>query len=270
VPVIGEVGSGYSLMEGYRLPPIMFTKEEAIAFLTAEKLVEKLTDTATFKVYQSAMIKIKAVLRGDEKAHLENMYEHIEVIDSANQPKNHLNSKHIQVILKSIAQKQVLTIQYLANHSQEKTKRNIEAVGIFYSTNNWYLMAYCWLRKEYRTFKLDRILVVQPTDLTFQKQHPPLKTYLAKLFQEHQELQKVVILVDKDALKYFGEQKYFHGFVSEREFEDKIEMTFLTSSLEGFARWYMMIGDSTEIVIPALLKTRIKQMANHILNKINE
>src|SRR5688572_19482220 len=55
VPIIGEVGVGYSIMDGYRLPPVMFTKEEAIAFLTAEKLVEKLTDASTKESYLSAM-----------------------------------------------------------------------------------------------------------------------------------------------------------------------------------------------------------------------
>ena len=39
VPVIGEAGSGYTLMEGYRLPPVMFSQEEATALLTASKLI---------------------------------------------------------------------------------------------------------------------------------------------------------------------------------------------------------------------------------------
>ncbi len=267
VPVIGEAGTGYSLMDGYRLPPVMFTKEEAIAFLTAEKLVEKLTDSATYKVYQSALNKVKAVLRSDEKEHLENMYEHIEVVDNSYLPKTDLSNNHIQVILKSIAHKQVLTIDYLANHSQEKTKRNIEALGIFYSTNNWYLIAYCWLRNDYRTFRLDRIPSVQQTSLIFKKQHPPLKTYLAKLSKEHKELQKVIMLVDMDALKYFGEQKYYNGFVSEKEHQGRMEMTFLTSSLHGFACWYMMFGNCAEIVNPPALKVIIKQMAETIFNK---
>ncbi len=53
IPVIGEAGIGYSIMEGYRLPPVMFTQEEATALLTAEKLVEKLTDASTRQVYQA-------------------------------------------------------------------------------------------------------------------------------------------------------------------------------------------------------------------------
>lgn len=61
IPIIGEAGVGYSIMDGYRLPPVMFTKEEATAFLTAEKFMEKLTDATTEESYKSAMYKVRAV-----------------------------------------------------------------------------------------------------------------------------------------------------------------------------------------------------------------
>src|SRR3954465_1610992 len=82
IPLIGEAGVGYSIMDGYRLPPVMFTKEEATAFLTAEKLVEKLTDTSTKESYRSAMYKVRSVLRSAEKDHLESIEDHIHVFDN--------------------------------------------------------------------------------------------------------------------------------------------------------------------------------------------
>tara|TARA_R110002073_G_C9461371_1_gene578752 strand:+ start:1636 stop:1941 length:306 start_codon:yes stop_codon:yes gene_type:complete len=44
VPIISEAGVGYSIMEGYRLPPVMFTREEAGSFVAAEKLMQKFVD----------------------------------------------------------------------------------------------------------------------------------------------------------------------------------------------------------------------------------
>src|SRR3982751_2500502 len=82
IPLIGEAGVGYSIMEGYRLPPVMFTKEEATAFLMAEKLVEKFTDASTQRDYSTAMFKIKAVLRLSERDYLEDMEQHIAVIEN--------------------------------------------------------------------------------------------------------------------------------------------------------------------------------------------
>lgn len=269
VPIVSEAGVGYSLMEGYRLPPVMFTKEEAIAFLTAEKLIEKLTDSATAKVYQEALYKIKAVLRSDEKAHIESMHQHIEVIKNPYLPADKKTSNAIQQVLSSIAQKCVLSIDYFANHSQEKTSRNIEAVGIFYDTTTWYLIAFCWMRKDYRTFRLDRISKIELTHLAFKKNHPPLKNYLAEIKKEKKNLTEAVIRVEKSVLKYLGEQKYYHGFVSEKTLKDSIEITFLTASMEGLARWIIMFGDRVEIVQPMNLKTRIVEIAKAIQQKVS-
>src|SRR6478735_3963073 len=73
VPLYGEAGVGYSLVDGYRLPPVMFTREEAMSFVTAEKFMEQFTDASTKSSYQSAMYKMKAVLRSDEKELVENI-----------------------------------------------------------------------------------------------------------------------------------------------------------------------------------------------------
>src|ERR1700722_7411008 len=79
IPLIGEAGVGYSIMDGYRLPPVMFTREEATAFLTAEKFIEKLTETSTTAHHKSAMYKVRAILKTAEKDLLENMDGNIEV-----------------------------------------------------------------------------------------------------------------------------------------------------------------------------------------------
>ena len=266
IPLIGEVGVGYSIMDGYKLPPIMLTQDEATAFLTAEKLVDKLTDASTRGSYKSALYKIKAVLRSTEKDHLENMEKHIEVVENPYLPKDVNAANPLQTILKSIATKTVLNIDYFANSSQEKTKRNIEPVGVFLSGSYWHVIAYCQMRKDYRDFRTDRISKISFTEQLFKKEHPPLKTYLKKITKE-KELHAVTILFDKKILRYIGEQKYYNGFVSQKEVDDQIEMTFLTQSLEGFARWFIMYGDMAEIIQPASLKKRVKQLATVISKK---
>ncbi|HKC67891.1 MAG TPA: YafY family protein [Bacteroidia bacterium] len=267
VPIVGEVGVGYSIMEGYRLPPIMFTKEEATAFLTAEKLIEKLTDASTENLYKSAMYKIKAVLRSTEKDYLENIDNYIEVLDSPYLPKEKTPANPLQVILKSITEKNVLCIDYFANHSQEKTKRNIEPVGIFFLGNYWHLVAYCQLRNDYRNFRTDRISHISPTNQFFIKEHPSLKTFLKKI-SKSEKLHTVVMQINKDVVKYIGDQKFYNGFVSQKILKDKIEMTFLTASIEGFARWYMMFGDRAELISPPEVKARVKEITAVISKKI--
>ncbi|RYZ76367.1 MAG: HTH domain-containing protein [Proteobacteria bacterium] len=67
VPIYAEAGIGYSLVDGYRLPPVMFTREEASSFIAAEKLMQQFTDKELGENYASAMFKLKSVLRSAEK-----------------------------------------------------------------------------------------------------------------------------------------------------------------------------------------------------------
>src|SRR5438105_10442497 len=80
VPVIGEAGSGYSIMEGYRLPPVMFTQEEAAALLLGAKLAEQWTDASIKKHFNAALYKIKAVLRTSDREHMDHLDDHIAVL----------------------------------------------------------------------------------------------------------------------------------------------------------------------------------------------
>lgn len=267
IPVIGEAGTGYSIMDGYRLPPVMFTREEATAFLTAEKLVEKLTDQSTKEDYTSAMLKVKAVLRLTEKDHLEQMGNHIQVLDNPYLPKQQNETKHIQSILDAIAKNAVINITYVSDAEQKETNRNIEPVGIFFMGRFWYLIAYCLLRKDYRHFKVNCIRQLMVTALSIAQQHPSLQSFLTKTSRE-KELHTIIIRAEKDIVKYFGEQKFYNGFVSQREIDGKIEMTFLSASLAGFARWFMLFGDQVEIVTPALLKDMVLEHLQNIKKNI--
>ncbi len=258
VPIVGEAGLGYSMMDGYKLPPVMFTQEEAVAFLTAEKLVEKLTDTATKTSYQSAMFKIKAVLKRTEKDYLEQLDEHILVLDSPYLSTNSNESTHLQAILQSVANRKVIEIDYFANNTQTSSTRQIEPLGVFYQHNHWYMIAYCLLRNDYRNFRLNRITHLRVISQRYSLSHPPLKDYLAHVSVER-ELHTVVIQLDKSIIKYLGSEKYYHGFVSQEEFDDYYELTFLTASLHGFARWYLFFAEHAHIQSPVSLLDYVKK-----------
>jgi len=267
VPLAGEAGVGYSIMEGYRLPPVMFTREEAIAFLTAEKMVEKLTDPSSVEQYRSAMFKIKSVLRYAEKDLIDDMSTYIEVVENPYLPTAENKPIHLQTILKSIAGKEVLDIGYFANHTQQYSNRDVEPVGIYYQGSYWYMIAYCRLRKDYRSFRTDRISYINISGDHFEKQHPSLKSFLVKMNKE-KEMFTIVIQVEKPVLKYFGDQKFYNGFVSQKEVGGKMEMTFITASLMGFAKFYLLFGEYADIISPPGLKELVKNNLEAISKKL--
>lgn len=267
VPIVGEAGIGYSLMEGYRLPPVMFTREEATAFLMAEKIVESYTDVHNTDQYKSAMYKIRAVLRTREKEFLENVENNILVLKNELLLDANTGDKSLQTILKCIDEKRVVSINYQAINAREPTQRCIEPIGIFLQNNRWYLIAFCRLRVDYRTFRVDRLSDFAITEESFTTEHPTLIKYLENIVMET-DLQTVIIQFDRRILRYIESQKYYFGFVSEKDLGDQVEIIFLAESLEGLARWFLMVGDQAVIVRPAALKDRVKSLLTEISSRI--
>jgi predicted DNA-binding transcriptional regulator YafY len=267
VPVIGEAGTGYRLMEGYKLPPVMFTQDEASALLTAAKLVQSKTDAGISKYYTSALDKIKAVLRHSEKDHIEEIDEHIAVMAHPaiqHQPQEEL---HLQPLLKSSGSSSVIEIDYTSLERNETTRRKVEPVGIYYLGSHWHLIAFCRLRNDYRNFRTDKIAKLVITDETISKTHPSLQSFISQMSDER-EVYQVVIDVKPDVVKYLGDQKYYNGFVKQEMVGDYMRMYFLSGSLMGFARWFMLFGDHAQIVEPAQLNEMIAQIAETILKKV--
>jgi|SRR6185369_11091507 len=269
VPVIGEAGEGYRLMEGYKLPPVMFNQDEATALLTASKLVESKTDAGMSKHYNTALDKIRAILRLSEKDHMEDIDDHIAVMQHpsiVHQPPAEL---HLQPILKAISSSSVIDINYNSLEKNESTKRKVEPVGIYYLGSHWYLIAFCQLRNDYRNFRTDRIDRMVITDEPISQIHPPLQSFISKMSDER-EVFKVVIDVEADIVKYLGEQKYYNGFVKEEKLGGQVRMTFLTSSLMGFSRWLMLFGDHATIIEPIRLNEMVAEIAENILKKVEQ
>jgi predicted DNA-binding transcriptional regulator YafY len=267
VPIIGEAGTGYRIMEGYKLPPVMFNMDEATALLTASKLVQSKTDAGISKHYTAALDKIRSILRHSEKNHIEEIDEHIAVMTHPSivyQPQAEL---YLQSILKAIGSSSVIEINYTSLEKNESTKRKVEPVGIYYLGSHWYLIAFCQMRKDYRNFRTDKITRLTITGEANSKTHPPLQSFISKMSAD-KEVTKVVIDVEPGVVKFLGEQKYYNGFVKEEKAGEYVRMTFLSGSLMGFSRWFMLFGDHAKIVEPLELNDLVAEIAENILKKL--
>lgn len=267
VPVIGEAGSGYQLMEGYRLPPVQFCREEAAALLTAGKLIHSMADRQVAKQYHSALDKIKAVLRMTEKDLLEQIDNHIAVLPYTHPQYQKPDELHLSTILDAIGQSRVLEMHYHSIGKRERLKRSLEPIGIYYQGGQWYLLGYCRMRMDYRVFRTDRIEQLFLSDQHFTPSHPPLQQLLDTAMHQA-DLKQVVMDVDPDWVQYLGTQKYYNGFVREELHEGMVRMTFFTASFCGFARWYLMFGDQANIVSPQALKDEVAALLEKISQKV--
>lgn len=267
VPIYSEAGVGYALMDGYRLPPVMFTREEVSSFIAAEKLMQKFTDPSLGSHYASAMYKLKSVLRSTDKDWVSNIESRI--LMQTQEPLFHDSSPNtLTLLFDSIAEKKQIILCYKTIEAEQATNRNIEPVGVFHDHNNWYFLGYCHLRQDYRQFRTDRILGIQKTECDFTIEHDSLETYLTKT--ETIPTTKVRILVDKKIINYIRYEQKYHGYVSEKEAGNQIEMTFMSRDIqESFPRWFLMFGDYATILEPEKLKTRTLELVETYIKRLS-
>ena len=264
VPIGAEAGIGYYLSEGYHLPPIMFTREEASALLMSGKIFEKHVDQNQRTHFADALYKVKAVLDMDKREELDDLESKI-IVDPfgvlfQDQSANLMVSK-IQAIL---PQRKLAKILYHASYSGESTERVVEPIGLCYYANQWHLIAYCQLREAYRDFRTDRIEKLEVVPGRFSKMdHISLQKYLDKLL-EGTEVEIVKVRFPNSFVRFIDPVKYQFGFVDQQVIEDETEMTFATVNLDLIARWLLMSGKNVLAISPQKVEDRMKELIKEL------
>ena len=263
VPIGSEAGKGYFIVDGYHLPPVMFTQDEASSMLLAGKLVDKMADKSVRGAYESAMHKIKAVLNESEKDHLQNLESHIEVFLRSRyevKEREEFPDHFMTDIQRAVAKKEVLRLDY-SNSEEELTHREVEPIGIFYYSMAWHLIGWCRLRNGYRDFRADRIKTLVSTGQTFEGRNLiSLKEYFQSMFQSNANLSKAVIVFDKSVLR--GRPLY--GAISQTDLGERIRAEFMVDSMNYVARWLLMYGTAVEVEEPESLRTAIAELAEEL------
>ena len=174
VPILTEEGKGYSLMEGYRLPPVMFTESEANALITAEKFVVKNKDASFVKEYTEAIEKIKSVLRHNTKDNAELLSNRIAISQNNTHDRTSNYLASLQLALTNFS---LTKIEYQKADAQETTTRTIEPFALLSTQENWLLVAWCRQRKDFRLFRLDRMRKLEVQDEKFEPHKMTLQEY---------------------------------------------------------------------------------------------
>lgn len=265
VPIGAEAGVGYFLMENYKLPPVMFTKEEASALLFGEKLVEKMSDKQMKSEFCSALTKIKAILNPEEKDRLEKLHNQISVLNFTSSNEN-FNRLFLSEIQQAMVSKQVLEIDYQAGYGAPATKRVIEPIGLCNYSRRWHLFAWCSLRSEYRDFRLDRILNLRLSQETFKgKQHISMDEFIRQM-NVISDRANIVLVMKTERIKLIDESKYWYGFTDEEKIDDQTSrLRFANNELRGFANWILSSGSYAKVEEPIELKEILDQYISGII-----
>ena len=178
IPVSFETSKGYFIVQGYFLPPVSFTSEEANALQLMETMVKGFADQSIYHHYSSALQKVKALLRSPQKENAEFLHRNMKM----QLPQCFVNDyDYLSVLQTAISEKKNIELEY-KNNKAEISKRRVEPIGLVFYAFSWHLIAWCHLRSEYRDFKVARILKAKNTGLPFsQPDHVQLADYLKQL-----------------------------------------------------------------------------------------
>lgn len=188
VPILIEEGKGFSIVEGYRLPPIMFSEDEAHALLTAELVIQSSKDLSLIDKFSEAISKVKAVMshsmlkkteRLEQKMGITNTY-----IDRS--PK----SKYLLEVQRALVDYSVVSIKY-TNKSGQSSQRKLEPFAIYSNQyNEWVLVAFCRLRQQFRSFSLVSITDLQILSEKYEPHQMTFVDYLDKAFNNKARLKQ--------------------------------------------------------------------------------
>lgn len=270
VPLSSEAGVGYSLADGYRLPPVMFTREEATALLMAEELVAQLTDAHTAALSRTAMDKLRAVLRRPDRDYLAALSPRITIL-----PARHphgtppLAANLHQLLLGSIASRQVVALDYRAGYPGVPSQREVESIGIYFG-QYWHLVAFCRLRQAFRDFRLDRIAGLRVLDEQFVARPDTLQTYWAEN-AARRPVQAAVVRFAPEVLPHVHENKHHFGWVQETPLaEGGLEVAFRVGCLDTLARWLLLFAGQVAVVSPPELRQRARALAQAAVAALGE
>lgn len=161
IPIIAEAGMGYRLMEGFRLPPLMFDEEELEALLLGVRMVGVWSDPRLADAAARAVARIEAVL--PERLVPELARNTLLVPPFG--PEGEV-SDTLHQLRQAVRNHRKATFHYQRSDG-EKSVRTVQPLGLAYWGRTWTLVAWCELRDAFRHFRLDRMDNLLETGDTF-------------------------------------------------------------------------------------------------------
>ena len=157
IPVEAERGryGTYRLRPGFKLPPLMFTEEEALALTLGLLAAHKLGLAVAAPAVEGALAKVERVLPTALRDRVQAVQETL-VFDFTRPPVSP-TSEVVGILCTAVQQGQQVRLRYQAWEGEE-TERGVDLYGLVYRAGYWYAVGYCHLREDLRVFRLDRVL----------------------------------------------------------------------------------------------------------------
>ena len=263
VPVISMPGQGYSLVEGYFLPPLTFSADEALILLLGGDFMARHFDAEYRHAANSAVSKIEAVLSDTLREDVRYLQRSLRFVGET--PADH--SEILQQVRRAVIQRRTVRFDYHARSGEDisgtKTNRDANPYALVNAGSRWYMIAYCHLREDVRGFRIDRISNVEVLRRAFAR---PVDYSIQQEGQLSPREITVRALFDMDIARWVQEDRLFYieSMVMQ---DDGLLVTLTVRREEDAVQWLLGWGSHVRVLEPASLRARILAEAQAILDK---
>lgn len=258
VPVVSAPGSGYSLMEGYFLPPLRLSVQEAVTLLLGAEVMAQTLDLELAGAAESAARKIGAVLADDVRAEVNFLQSNLKLVQTGLGTALHT---HLRTLRGAIAGRHAARFEYRKRHAAATETRRVEPHGLFRLNTVWLLAAFDRERGDFRNFRLDGMEELHLTGETFERQ-PGFKLER----DEAREGRDVVVraLFGAEMAQRINQNPSY--FMTEaRDTPEGLLVTLRVRTALDVLPWLLSWGGAVRVLEPPELRTRLRQAAQEIL-----
>jgi predicted DNA-binding transcriptional regulator YafY len=266
VPVVSIPGRGYSLVEGYFLPPLTFTTDEATMVLLGSDVMAKSFDVQYRAAAESAGRKIAGVLPERLREDVRALRERIAFVqqDISTTPDV---AQRLLVLRRAMLEGHMVRFRYFARShadgAQTPTTRTVHPYILAHMRSDWYLTAWDTARRDVRRFRLRRIEDVTMLDETFTR---PENLWLGRSALAPSETIVVRALLDHEVARWAQEEPSFFR-VAEEITVDGLLVTLHVRDASEVLQWLLGWGSHLRVLEPESLRQRIAAEAEALLRQ---
>jgi predicted DNA-binding transcriptional regulator YafY len=267
IPIYTERGpyGGFSLVRGYKMPPLVFSPEEAVAIYLGTSLVEEMWGRLYLEAAQAALAKLDAVLPDDQRQEVAWARRSL-VTTGLHRAAFDAQVSTLESLRQAIRQQQRVCMSYRGISQLKPTVREVDPYALVHRWGWWYVAGYCHLRRALRSFRVDRIYSLELLSETFQ---PPLdfdvRQYLASESQPPPHLQVKLHFSAEGAFVAHNQPIQWDNL--EELPDGSVIVSFSAYDLDYAAQMAMSFGLLVEVMEPAELRTKVVEYAREILDK---
>jgi predicted DNA-binding transcriptional regulator YafY len=264
IPLYSERGpyGGFSLLRTYKLPPLIFTPEEATVLYMGARLVGDIWGKPFQDAVTGVTAKLNNVLPDDIQQEVQRAQRSLVVMASASRDYSPYHDL-MATLRDSMADGKQVKITYLS-FSRVETARIVDPYALSFRWGNWYLVGFCHLRGEMRTFRIDRINTLTPLEAPFNLP----RDFNARAYMEEsmrwESQYNVVVQIDPAAAPEMRERGDEWLQVSDNP-DGSVTVRFDADNLHWAAGWVLSWGKLAKAQAPPELVDLVQQAAHDLL-----